>query len=559
MDREAALRRLIEQVKQMGQQHAVDLQSIRAKHETDLAALRAANETDLAALRTENERIRAQLPQRPSEQPPQPSNQHEEEGRSVSQPPTAPRAPTPRPATHRSHSPTNRSAHEVSNVPAQDPGHRTSIRRHPFVDGIMETPLPFGWKSLNIDRYDGTTDPDEHVDLYITQVNLTNEDAIMCRVFSTSLKGAVLNWYTQLPMESIDNFDTLVRQFTVQYATSRPHHVTSAALASLRQGDDESLRAFMEFFVSISVKIRNLNLEVALHAMLMALKPGPFVATLCRRSPLDMDGLRAQATGQFKKAARANKGGRYDFYTPLSAPRVHILEEASNNNLLTLPPPTHSPNNADRSKHCRYHRNHGHTTEEFRTLRDRGFAGGGSSSSARKRNLRSTHKAHSATSASHQSSPPITFTDDDYTSICPNQDDPMVIAVEVAKWEVHKTLIDQGSSADVLYWLTFLRRIMVCYLLVEANTSYNIIIRRTTLNQLGAVVSTPHLTMKFPGSGGKIICVRANQKSARQCYAESLKVGKCPRQCIKISRKLNPELRQQLEAEISKNIDLFAW
>nr|KYP52792.1 Transposon Ty3-I Gag-Pol polyprotein [Cajanus cajan] len=164
----------------------------------------------------------------------------------------------------------------------------------------METPLPFGWKSLNIDRYDGTTDPDEHVDLYITQVNLTNEDAIMCRVFSTSLKGAVLNWYTQLPMESIDNFDTLVRQFTVQYATSRPHHVTSAALASLRQGDDESLRAFMEFFVSISVKIRNLNLEVALHAMLMALKPGPFVATLCRRSPLDMDGLRAQATGKQK-------------------------------------------------------------------------------------------------------------------------------------------------------------------------------------------------------------------------------------------------------------------
>nr|KYP55415.1 hypothetical protein KK1_001627 [Cajanus cajan] len=140
----------------------------------------------------------------------------------------------------------------------------------------METPLPFGRKPFHLDRYDGTTDSDEHINLYTTQVNLyTNEDAILCRVFPTSLKGVALNWYTQLPAESIDSFDTLVRQFTVQYATSRPHHITSAALASLRQSDDEPVRMFMQRFVSISVKIQNLNPEVALHAMLMALKPGP--------------------------------------------------------------------------------------------------------------------------------------------------------------------------------------------------------------------------------------------------------------------------------------------
>ncbi|XP_020209721.1 uncharacterized protein LOC109794690 [Cajanus cajan] len=155
----------------------------------------------------------------------------------------------------------------------------------------METPLSFGWKPLNIDRYDGTTDPDEHVDLYIT----------------------------------------------------------------LKQGDDEPLRTFMKCFAGISVKIRNLNPEVALHATLMALKPGPFVDSLCRRPPSDMDELRAQVAryiqmeehtafrdqvhgkpqekpdhghkdkvkvtndSQFKKA-RASKGGRYDFKTPLNAP-----------------------------------------------------------------------------------------------------------------------------------------------------------------------------------------------------------------------------------------------
>nr|KYP33630.1 hypothetical protein KK1_045510 [Cajanus cajan] len=162
----------------------------------------------------------------------------------------------------------------------------------------METPLPFGWKPLHIDRYDDTTDLNEHIELHTTQVNLyTNDDAILCRVFSTSLKGAALNWYTQLPVESIDNFNTLVKQFTAQYATSRPHHVTLTALASVKQGDDESLRTFMERFASISVKIQNLNPEVTLQAMLIALKPGPFIDSLCREAPRDMDELRARAAG----------------------------------------------------------------------------------------------------------------------------------------------------------------------------------------------------------------------------------------------------------------------
>ncbi|XP_020240412.1 uncharacterized protein LOC109819191 [Cajanus cajan] len=433
----------------------------------------------------------------------------------------------------------------------------------------METPLPRGWNPLHLDRYDDTTDPDEHVDAYTTQVNLyTNSDAKLCRVFPTSLKGPALHWYTQLPAGSIDNFATLVRRFTAQYSTSRPHHTTSAALANLRQNDDEPLRAFMERFSNISVRIRNLNPEVALHAMLMALKPGSFVDSLCRDAPRDMDELRARAAGyiqmeehaafrdqvrgkgpakpeqghkdkvkvnndsQFKKSARTNRAGRYDFYTPLNAPRVHILEEASNSNLLDLPPPGHTPNSADKSKHCRYHRNYGHTTDECRTLRDRieeliqaghlghyvqrqpgpragsggrgrgrgrgsgprtdlptrsqqnangavqaeiiqeteaaplrgiintiagGFTGGGASSSARKRHLRTINCAHSTASILHKSSPPISFSDEDYAGISPNQDDPMVIVVEIANWEVQKTLIDQGSSADVLYWPTFLR------------------------------------------------------------------------------------------------------
>lgn len=61
--------------------------------------------------------------------------------------------------------------------------------RHPFVDCIMEVDLPLGWKPLNLERYDKTTNPDEHLDAFHTQANLnTNNDAIWCRVFPMSLK-----------------------------------------------------------------------------------------------------------------------------------------------------------------------------------------------------------------------------------------------------------------------------------------------------------------------------------------------------------------------------------
>lgn len=106
---------------------------------------------------------------------------------------------------------------------------------HPFVDVIMEAQLPLRWKMLNIDRYDRLLDPDEHVDPFVTQMNLfTNDDAIMCRVFPTTLKGATLHWYTHLLRNSIDSFVTLVTQFEAQHVMSRPHHFAAVALANIR-------------------------------------------------------------------------------------------------------------------------------------------------------------------------------------------------------------------------------------------------------------------------------------------------------------------------------------
>jgi len=75
-----------------------------------------------------------------------------------------------------------------------------------------------------------------------------------------------------------------------------------------------------------------------------------------------------------------------------------------------------------------------------------GFAGGGCSNSARKKHLRDIQFAH-ATTRRRPYIPPITFTDDDFTAIDLGQDDPMVITVEINKFAIAKTLVDQGSSS----------------------------------------------------------------------------------------------------------------
>jgi len=48
------------------------------------------------------------------------------------------------------------------------------------------------------------------------------------------------------------------------------------------------------------------------------------------------------------------------------------------------------------------------------------------------------------------------FTHEDFLEIDPEQDDPMVITLKIIEYVVMKTLVDQGSSVDILFWETFL-------------------------------------------------------------------------------------------------------
>ena len=88
-----------------------------------------------------------------------------------------------------------------------------------------------------------------------------------------------------------------------------------------------------------------------------------------------------------------------------------------------------------------------------------GFAGGGESSSARKAHLRSIRSREvlevQAVSKLPRLDTVITFSDSDLEGCQHPYDDPLVIRAIVANKTIHRILIDNGSSADIIFASAF--------------------------------------------------------------------------------------------------------
>ena len=83
-----------------------------------------------------------------------------------------------------------------------------------------------------------------------------------------------------------------------------------------------------------------------------------------------------------------------------------------------------------------------------------GFSGGGPTSSQCKRYVRSVNSVAEGESDNQWESD-LVFTRADLRDVVPHDNDPVVISVVTAGRKVHRVLVDQGSSADVMFWSTF--------------------------------------------------------------------------------------------------------
>ena len=197
-----------------------------------------------------------------------------------------------------------------------------------------------------------------------------------------------------------------------------------------------------------------------------------------------------------------------------------------------------------------------------------GFAGEGESSSARKAHLRSIRSVDMGEIQAVFKLPrldnTITFSDSDLDGCQHPHDDPLVIRAIVANTTVHRVLIDNGSSADIIFASAFnkmgigrekldpvsthlrgfsgdkvlplgsIQLVLTLgeppcqattttrFLIVDAPSAYNMLLGRPSLNAIKAIPSAYHMIIKFPTVNG-VGTIRGDQRVARECYTVSMK------------------------------------
>ena len=80
-------------------------------------------------------------------------------------------------------------------------------------------------------QFNGKSDPVDHIFNFQQKMALeTRNEAIVYKVFSTTLIGPTLAWFRQLPEKSIDSFEDLCTQFIKQYNSNRQQQKTMVDL-----------------------------------------------------------------------------------------------------------------------------------------------------------------------------------------------------------------------------------------------------------------------------------------------------------------------------------------
>jgi len=83
-----------------------------------------------------------------------------------------------------------------------------------------------------------------------------------------------------------------------------------------------------------------------------------------------------------------------------------------------------------------------------------GFSRGGPTASERKKYARGVNSIEERISGNPWESD-LVFTRTDLQDVVPHDNDPVVILVVTAGRKMHRVLVNQGSSADVMFWSTF--------------------------------------------------------------------------------------------------------
>ena len=119
------------------------------------------------------------------------------------------------------------------------------ISKSPFTHRIEGATLPRRFHQPTFTIYNGQTDLVEHVSHFSQKMAVYSKDeALMCKVFPSSLGPVAMRWFDGLRADSIYSFKELTRAFGSHFITCTrvPWPLDSLLSLSMREG--ETLKAY---------------------------------------------------------------------------------------------------------------------------------------------------------------------------------------------------------------------------------------------------------------------------------------------------------------------------
>ncbi|GMN38363.1 hypothetical protein TIFTF001_007585 [Ficus carica] len=284
----------------------------------------------------------------------------------------------------------------------------------PFTPTIMSTPYPTRFKMPSMASYDGSSDADEHLENYraYMQIQSANE-AALCKSFCLTLTGAARQWYRRLDPRLVSSFQQLADSFSAAFMRSKARKLGASHLFSIKQGDSETLKAYLQRFDKAVVQAESCTDETLIQAFREGIQDPRLVWTLAYDRPptfgqlrgiawrhAEADeyvrgrGLEAQVQtrlpGRKSDRNQSDRGkapaassreeprsgpktpaGKFHQYTPLVTTVENVLYQVSSKGLLRDPRPIRTDRTRrNPNKYCHFHKDVGHETKDCIQLRD---------------------------------------------------------------------------------------------------------------------------------------------------------------------------------------------
>ncbi|GKA63846.1 hypothetical protein Tco_0763452 [Tanacetum coccineum] len=324
-----------------------------------------------------------------------------------------------------------------------------------FTKRIRDYDMPDDIKvPTNLRTYDETTDPDDHLTVFIGTMDIHKlPEPVWCRFFQITLSGAARFWYGNLAPGSIDGFHQLRdNKETLHMADRSDAMISGAFISGLRPGllfkdlIPRTPTSLKDLFTQTNnfIRAEDANNENRLRETRREMKQYIVYKDLPRR-PRDKHIPRP--------AARQGENHRIlrDSFTALVKSSAEILATSEGKTMLRPPPKMFTPGNKrDRTKYCEFHEDHGHDTNDCIDLRKeieacvrkgRMVAKGAKVHNNSQNNQSSRSKDNSSTQIG-------------WNDLIPEQctgDNPLIITEDVGTTHIHRIYVDGGSSVEIMY------------------------------------------------------------------------------------------------------------